>query len=212
MAVRSNAKKGQPLPAPADEMEYCSRLNRALPPDIRVLGWTDVPDDFHARSAHCRARRQSRASRCCAYGARGVGCYGEEIYIVICNMLSVHNSYRARAKHAMHLQRGVHTDHCHAASAAERPETHRASYCRFGVSTREYKYFLLLHGGEDLDAMRAGAALFVGEHDFRNFCKVLLDPRHDIYFIGASMGILMQAMLHSWLPHLLEFLQAGLVQ
>ena len=43
---------------------------------------------------------------------------------------------------------------------------------RFGVSTREYKYFLLLDGGEDLEAMRAGAALFVGEHDFRNFCKV----------------------------------------
>ena len=41
------------------------------------------------------------------------------------------------------------------------------------MSTREYKYFLLLHGGEDLQAMRAGAALFVGEHDFRNFCKVL---------------------------------------
>ena len=51
MVVRSGAKKGQPLPAPADEMDYCSRLNRALPADIRVLGWTDVPDDFHARLA-----------------------------------------------------------------------------------------------------------------------------------------------------------------
>jgi len=49
MTVRSGAKKGQPLPAPAAEMDYCSRLNRALPPDIRVLGWTDVADDFHAR-------------------------------------------------------------------------------------------------------------------------------------------------------------------
>ena len=40
------------------------------------------------------------------------------------------------------------------------------------MSTREYKYFLVLDGGEDLAAMRAGAAHFVGEHDFRNFCKV----------------------------------------
>ena len=40
------------------------------------------------------------------------------------------------------------------------------------MSTREYKYFLLLDGGEDLEAMRAGAAHFIGEHDFRNFCKV----------------------------------------
>ena len=39
------------------------------------------------------------------------------------------------------------------------------------MATREYKYFLLLGGDEDLDAMRAGAALFIGEHDFRNFCK-----------------------------------------
>ncbi len=53
---------------------------------------------------------------------------------------------------------------------------------RFGVSTREYKYFLLLDGGEDLEAMRAGAALFVGEHDFRNFCKVLRWPKPGSHF------------------------------
>ncbi len=51
------------------------------------------------------------------------------------------------------------------------------------MSTREYKYFLLLDGGEDLEAMRAGAALFVGEHDFRNFCKVLIGPHHDLNFM-----------------------------
>jgi tRNA U38,U39,U40 pseudouridine synthase TruA len=30
----------------------------------------------------------------------------------------------------------------------------------------------MLDDDEDLDAMRIGAAAFVGEHDFRNFCKV----------------------------------------
>ena len=62
------------------------------------------------------------------------------------------------------------------------------------MSTREYKYFLLLDGGEDLEAMRASAALFVGEHDFRNFCKVLVDPRHAFNFMPA-----VPAMLQSWL-------------
>ena len=32
-----------------EEMDYVSMLNRGLPPDIRVLGWTDVPEDFSAR-------------------------------------------------------------------------------------------------------------------------------------------------------------------
>ena len=49
MVLRSGAKQGQVLPAPADEIDYCTRLNRALPHDIRILGWTDVADDFHAR-------------------------------------------------------------------------------------------------------------------------------------------------------------------
>ena len=32
-----------------EEMDYPLILNRALPQDIRVLGWTDVPGDFSAR-------------------------------------------------------------------------------------------------------------------------------------------------------------------
>ena len=49
MNLRSGAKLGQPLPAPEDEIDYSTRLNRALPTDIRVLGWADVPNTFHAR-------------------------------------------------------------------------------------------------------------------------------------------------------------------
>lgn len=32
------------------EYDYVRVLNRALPDDIRVLGWSPVPIDFHARS------------------------------------------------------------------------------------------------------------------------------------------------------------------
>lgn len=32
-----------------EEMDYVAMLNRGLPADVRVLGWTDVPEDFSAR-------------------------------------------------------------------------------------------------------------------------------------------------------------------
>jgi tRNA pseudouridine38/39 synthase len=56
MVLRSGAKHGQPRPAPAEEIDYCTRLNRVLPPDIRVLGWTDVANDFHARCVRLLSR------------------------------------------------------------------------------------------------------------------------------------------------------------
>ncbi|KAH9010328.1 tRNA pseudouridine synthase [Lactarius hengduanensis] len=44
---------------------------------------------------------------------------------------------------------------------------------RFSCRTRHYKYFFSARS-LDVDAMRDGAARLVGEHDFRNLCK--LDP------------------------------------
>ena len=40
---------------PEKELPYIDTLNRMLPPDIRVLGWAPVQDDFSARF-HCTAR------------------------------------------------------------------------------------------------------------------------------------------------------------
>ena len=50
LLLRSSAKAGEPLPAWRDEQDFPAVLNRVLPEPIRVLGWTDVPQDFHARS------------------------------------------------------------------------------------------------------------------------------------------------------------------
>lgn len=47
--VRSRGKATQPLPAPEDEQDYTQSLNKGLPGDIRVLGWTDVSPNFSAR-------------------------------------------------------------------------------------------------------------------------------------------------------------------
>lgn len=35
--------------ADEDELDYVGVLNRALPEDIRVLGWCPVPEGFNAR-------------------------------------------------------------------------------------------------------------------------------------------------------------------
>eukprot|EP00887_Chlorella_sp_A99_P008017 scaffold12.g8017.t1 len=146
LSLRSGARVGQPALPPEQEIDYPSVLNTALPKDIRVTGWADVPPEFSARRAAC---------------ARG-----------------------------------------------------RLALARwFSALHREYKYFIVQHEGEeqppqqqqqhqedgqadgapppggaaplDLVAMRAAAAHFVGEHDFRNFCKV--DVGHVSNFVRAIL-------------------------
>lgn len=48
---------------------------------------------------------------------------------------------------------------------------------RFDCKSRTYKYFFC-KGTLDIDAMREGASYMLGDHDFRNFCK--LDPSKNI--------------------------------
>jgi tRNA pseudouridine38/39 synthase len=90
LVLRSAGRADGPPVSEDQEYDYPALINRALPPEIRVLGWTTVPADFSARFSACH---------------------------------------------------------------------------------REYKYFLVDDGTLNLDAMRAAAAHFVGEHDFRNLCK-----------------------------------------
>ena len=49
LMLRSSARAGQPEVAVEAEMDYPRILNKALPAEIRVLGWSPVPDDFNAR-------------------------------------------------------------------------------------------------------------------------------------------------------------------
>ena len=49
-------------------------------------------------------------------------------------------------------------------------------FARFSAVHREYKYFIVQRGGLNVAAMREAAGDFVGDHDFRNFCKV--DAQH----------------------------------
>ena len=46
LTVRSSAKKGS---SESFDIPICQMLNRTLPKEIRVLGWSRVPDEFNAR-------------------------------------------------------------------------------------------------------------------------------------------------------------------
>jgi tRNA pseudouridine38/39 synthase len=52
LRVRSLARQGEASLEASEEMDYAVTLNRALPEDIRVLGWTPLPqgpEGFSAR-------------------------------------------------------------------------------------------------------------------------------------------------------------------
>lgn len=52
------ARALQPFPPPSGEIDYPLVINSALPDDIRVCGWSDVPPEFSARfSARHRTYR-----------------------------------------------------------------------------------------------------------------------------------------------------------
>ena len=63
LRLRSATRAGNPAPDPRDELDYPALLNRALPGDIRVLGWAPVPAGFSARfsTLHRTYRHASRA-------------------------------------------------------------------------------------------------------------------------------------------------------
>lgn len=88
LKVRAGKKTGNQDQGGA--LDYVKILNRVLPPEIRILAWTDVPEEFNAR---------------------------------------------------------------------------------FSCQTRTYKYFFPA-AGLDIQAMNIAAKKLIGEHDFRNFCKV----------------------------------------
>lgn len=57
---------------------------------------------------------------------------------------------------------------------------------RFSCLYRAYQYYFPLNG-EDLSRMRDAAELFIGEHDFRNFCK--MDTEHVTHFRRRVLSV-----------------------
>jgi tRNA pseudouridine38/39 synthase len=100
-------------PSQASEYSYPHILNRVLPPEIRVLAWSPLPQEVPSQNADS-------------------------------------------------------SDTAHSETAFD---------ARFSCTTRHYRYFFSRHPVPDhppldIPRMQAAAARLIGEHDFRNFCKV----------------------------------------
>jgi tRNA pseudouridine(38-40) synthase len=61
---------------------------------------------------------------------------------------------------------------------------------RFSCAYRKYRYFFIRRD-LNIDAMRAGAALLVGDHDFRNICKIdiakVTNFKREVYSANISL-------------------------
>lgn len=103
LRMRSNLPKDGSVTTQIEEMDYCSMLNKSLPEDVRILGWSEVSDGFSSR---------------------------------------------------------------------------------FSAVSRTYRYFFL-RKNMDLTAMQRAADLLIGDHDFRNICKMdvanVTNFRREIY-------------------------------
>jgi tRNA pseudouridine(38-40) synthase len=68
---------------------------------------------------------------------------------------------------------------------------------RYDCKSRTYKYFFL-KGAMDIEVMRQASQKYVGEHDFRNFCKLNITDTvsfkyKDLFvsdFVGEQSGVL----------------------
>jgi len=112
-ARKMKSNKIQVPPSQASEFSYPHILNRVLPPEIRVLAWSPLPQEVPSEHADL-------------------------------------------------------SDSTHAETAFD---------ARFSCTTRHYRYFFSRqpvpdHPPLDIPRMQAAAARLIGEHDFRNFCKV----------------------------------------
>jgi tRNA pseudouridine38/39 synthase len=110
--LKTKAMKHIELPGSASEYSYPHILNRVLPPEIRVLAWSPLPQE---------------------------------------QGLSIQDPDDGSTRHIFDA--------------------------RFSCTTRHYRYFFTRqpipdHPPLDIPRMQAAAARLVGEHDFRNFCKV----------------------------------------
>ncbi|GIL65068.1 hypothetical protein Vafri_18923 [Volvox africanus] len=172
LRLRSSARVDEPEAPLELEYDYPRLVNKALPPEVRVLGWAPVPAEFNARF--------------CAQ-------YREYKYFIVQQRLQpsppppplppAHSE--AKTASAATLQPGgdngaISTHAVEGSGEAQggpsaeplpgpvpdpEPNLDPDSVSDLDPGTSCCSFLL------DIDAMRAAAAHFVGEHDFRNFCK-----------------------------------------
>ena len=163
LRVRSAARAGEEIAAhPGDapggraELDYCGMLNRVLPADVRALAWSPVKPGFSARFS-CASRTYPDGSGTLARRS-SLWCLLQEDDTSMCRR-------RKTSSRAVFV------------------------YRRESSGRRRYRYWLARTSStgspRDVAAMRLAAAKYVGDHDFRNFCKMdvvrVSNFRRDVY-------------------------------
>lgn len=134
-----------------DELPYLQILNRVLPDDIRVLAWCSSPPEGFSARFSCRERRYRYFFTQPAFmPVPRVGCTRIRIEGQAQTDTEPLNNHAAVSNGVQHGRRIPEKD-----TRRRKPE-----------------------GWLDIEAMREAARLFIGVHDFRNFCKV--DPTKQI--------------------------------
>ncbi|GFR44474.1 hypothetical protein Agub_g5737, partial [Astrephomene gubernaculifera] len=173
LRLRSCARLDEPLPPPESEYDYPRLINKALPPEVRVLGWSPVAPEFNARfSAQYREYKyfivQQRLGTAAtsphvAPTAATTGTTTAQLAPPPAQQQQQEQSQQqpqeegGRLPGCAAVSTGTTEDQLQEGAAGAAPTATAA--------TTDVSYSL------DLDAMRQAASYFVGEHDFRNFCK-----------------------------------------
>jgi len=113
LTLRSNAKQGEELPSPENELKYGMLMNRVLPPGVRVLAWAPVEDDFSARfSCEYRAYKYFFVGGSLDIKAMQEACailVGEHDYRNLCTMDVGNVTHFNRRILETHIQPAQHT-------------------------------------------------------------------------------------------------------
>ncbi|GLC76345.1 hypothetical protein PLESTF_001769600 [Pleodorina starrii] len=182
LRLRSIARVDEPAAPLESEYDYPRLINKALPPEVRVLGWAPVDQDFNARfSAQYREYKyfivQQRlngttaaptapattATAATAATAAGGGSHADAGAAAPGDHGAADADAAAGGAIAAAGEVSTSGRSGSGSGSGSGPQSGSGS----GSSgSGDPPAFSL-----DIEAMRAAAALFVGEHDFRNFCK-----------------------------------------
>ncbi|KAG2446693.1 hypothetical protein HYH02_008259 [Chlamydomonas schloesseri] len=142
LQLRSSARVDEPEAELDQEFDYPRLINKALPPEVRILGWTPVPLDFNARFS-------------CLYR--------EYKYFIIQQRLP-------QPPPPPQPQPAAAPSGEQDAAAAVGPGPGSTSAAAAAGQQQQQQQQQHQHS-LDIEAIRTAAAHFIGEHDFRNFCK-----------------------------------------
>ncbi|PNW86426.1 hypothetical protein CHLRE_02g086050v5 [Chlamydomonas reinhardtii] len=144
LQLRSCARVEEPEADVEQEFDYPRLINKALPPEVRILGWTPVPADFNARFS-CLYRQYK--------------------YFIIQQRLPQPPLQLPQLPTLPPAPAAAEQDAGDPGAAEPGPGSAADAAAASSQQQQQQQHSL------DIQAMRTAAAHFIGEHDFRNFCK-----------------------------------------